>query len=325
MSSSPSQDSDGGRGPLYILLFVVGFLLGVFASKTTRRNGEPVTPQNSIANPRDGSRSLPSPIMKPTDSVPQNNRSQWRDENTPLRKKFYEWAVSLGTLGLLLINIGLWYSTKKSVDVAQRALVLTNRPWIKIKHRVIKPLDFNFVGAAGPAAVMTFEHTIENVGNGVALDVISWEDVIPVDPDFSTTTARKRRDAWCNNSKKFDGNSKTTLNGYVLFPKDPLVEESGGGPLMSDVAKAVENNKPFMERFYKGSGPNTLLGKVAFVMVGCVAYRSSLDEEGTRPDITGFMYRLGELSDGLYSPFVEPKGVADKLQLINLPDGSFAE
>lgn len=82
--------------------------------------------------------------------------------------------------------------------IAHDALVLSQRPWIKIKHRIVKPLNFEFVGAAGPAANMTIENTAENVGNSVALDVILWEDVIPLDVDLSTTSARRRRSEWCN-------------------------------------------------------------------------------------------------------------------------------
>lgn len=142
---------------------------------------------------------------------------------------------------------------------------------------------------------------------------------------MSTTTAHKRQDEWCGANRTFDPNSRTVLNGYVLFPHDPLVQTSSMGPLMSTVQEAVENNTPYMQKFFKGTGPNPLIGKVAFVMVGCVLYRSSFDKDGTRPYETGFTYRLGEPRDALMFPWVSPKGIADKLQLLEYPDGFFAD
>jgi len=212
-----------------------------------------------------------------------------------------------------------------AADTAENTLVLANRPWIKIKHRIVKPLDFGFTGAAGPAATMSVEDTIENVGNGVALNVLSWEDVLPVDPDESTTSAVKRRAEWCDANKQFDPKSRTTLNGNILFPKDPLIQISGMGPLIKTINKAARDNDRVMGPWYKGNGPNPLAGKVALVMVGCVVYRSSFEKDGTRPHMTGFLYRLGEpQQSGGFQPFVTPSGIADKLQLIHAPDGFFA-
>lgn len=51
----------------------------------------------------------------------------------------------------------------------------------------------------------TIEDTFENVGQTVALNVLSWEDVMPRDSDFSNATAmigaglieiRARREPW---------------------------------------------------------------------------------------------------------------------------------
>jgi hypothetical protein len=216
-------------------------------------------------------------------------------------------------------------AAKAAADIAHDTLVLSNRPWIRITHRIVKPLNFNFVGAAGAAATMTVQDIIENVGNGVAVNVISWEDVIPEDSDMSTTSARRRQDEWCNANKSFDPKSRTELRGYALFPKGPpLIQNSGVGPLMSTVEKAAENNMASSSFLWKGNGPNPLAGKVAFVMVGCVVYRSPLDPDGTRPYMTGFLYHLAEPQAFGVQPFVTPKGTADKLQLIKFPDGDFA-
>jgi hypothetical protein len=100
-------------------------------------------------------------------------------------------------------------AAKSAAETAHDALVLANRPWLKITHRIVSPLNFDFVGAAGRAATMIVEDTLENVGNGVALNVVSWEDVIPVDSDLSTTTARNGQEQWCDANKTFDPSSAT--------------------------------------------------------------------------------------------------------------------
>jgi hypothetical protein len=112
-------------------------------------------------------------------------------------------------------------AAEKAANVADQTLKLSNRPWIQIKHRVIQPLNFDSVGASGGAATMTAEDTIENVGNGVALNVVSWEDVIPLDPDMSTMSARKRQAEWCNANKRFDPKSPHTIEWLFAFPQRP--------------------------------------------------------------------------------------------------------
>jgi hypothetical protein len=233
-------------------------------------------------------------------------------------------AYTLYTAGIYCANRKAAEAAKSAADTAHDALVLSNRPWIKIKHHIVTPLTFGFQGAAGPAAVMTVEDTLENIGNGVALNVLHWEDVIPEDSDLSTRTARKRREEWCNANKRFDPKSSIALNGSVLFPHDPSIQESRMGPLMSTIQKAVEANavSPILSQ---GPKPNPLAGKVAFVLIGCVVYRSPLDIDGTRPYMTTFLYHLTEPREyGMNFPWVTPKGTANKLQLMELPDGSSA-
>jgi hypothetical protein len=166
---------------------------------------------------------------------------------------------------------------------------------------------------------------MENIGNGVALNVVSWEDVIPLEPDLSANAARKRQSEWCNANKVFDPKKPTGLNGYILFPHDPLVQNSGMGPRMSTVQEAVLRDSQWAKSFYRGKGPNPLVGKVQFVMVGCVVYSSSLEKYGTRPYVTGFLYYLGELqNEGGMLTWVSPIGTASNLQLIKMPTGDFA-
>jgi hypothetical protein len=209
-------------------------------------------------------------------------------------------------------------ASKRAADAATSAaktsadsLVLAERPWIRIKHRIVRPLTFDEPAWKGPVASIVIEDTLENVGPTVAANVLSWEDVIPIDPDHSTRTARARQKQWCDANRHPDPKG---LSGYMLFPKDPFVQDSRVGPPMKVVQDAASLNQ------------HGLSGKVGFVLVGCVCYRSSF-EATTKPlHETRFIYWLGEPQNGGgIQPYVEPHGVADKLQLAEFPDGFSAD
>jgi gas vesicle protein len=187
---------------------------------------------------------------------------------------------------------------------------ISERPWIKITPSIAQPLTFDVMRNAGPVATMTTENVIENVGQSVALNVLSWEDVIPVDPNGSLQTARTRQDEWCGAHRHLQ---KGEMTGGVLFPHDPSIERMGMGPLMTKVNEA--------------RAKNTLVpGKVAFVLVGCVSYRSSFEPQAAPSHQTRFIYWLGIPQDwGGFQSFIDPVGTASELRLIQMPDGFTAD
>jgi len=83
-------------------------------------------------------------------------------------------------------------------QTAQQQLILSERPWIKMKCQIVKPLTFGHQAWKGKVATITIEETIENVGSSVALDVLSWEDVIPENSDLSARTARASQTRLCD-------------------------------------------------------------------------------------------------------------------------------
>jgi hypothetical protein len=201
-------------------------------------------------------------------------------------------------------------SAKSAADTARDTLVLAQRPWIKIKHRIIQPLTFNVSGNGGLIDSMTVEDTLENVGTSVALNVLSWEDVIPIDPDHSLRTARNRQRQWCDANRH---PSEQGLSGYMLFPKEPFVQPMHVGGYMKDVMAVARANK-------------LLPGKVGFVLVGCVCYRSSFEPQSDPTHQTRFIYYLGEVQKwGGFLPDVLPLGTAANLRLIEMPDGFSAD
>ncbi len=196
--------------------------------------------------------------------------------------------------------------------IAEQQLELSERPWIKVKNSIVSPLTFDVGGRAGgvPVATMTIDDTMENVGQTVAVDVLSWEDVIPVDTDHSTRTARARQKQWCDANRH--PNPKG-LSGYTLFPHAPSIQQSTVGPPMTKVAEATIRSE---------TGLN---GKVAFVLVGCVCYRWSFEPKSRPTHQTRFIYWLGVPQTAGFQPYVVPQGTATELRLIAAPDGFTAD
>lgn len=202
-------------------------------------------------------------------------------------------------------------AAKSAAETARDALQIGNRPWIKITPAIGEPLSFSFVGQAGRAATMTTQNIIENVGSSVALHVLAWEDVIPLDPDGSMKTALARREQWCSAHLHIQ---KGEMSGSVLFPHDRKIERMGMGPLMTKVDEAKSKNV-------------LLPGKVGFVLVGCVSYRSSFEPDTASGHQTRFVYQLGiPQSFGGFQPYIDPTDSAgSQLRLIDMPDGFTAD
>ena len=103
-------------------------------------------------------------------------------------------------------SAGSKQQAEQSLEIARKQIEVSERPWVKVSHRIISPLTFDVGGrVAGNVAMTTIEDTFENVGQTVALNVLSWEDVMPRDSDFSNATAmigaglieiRARREPW---------------------------------------------------------------------------------------------------------------------------------
>lgn len=196
-----------------------------------------------------------------------------------------------------------------AAKTASDQLVLGERTWIKIKHRIVSPLRFNVGGRASgkDVALITIEDTLENIGQSVAMNVFSWEDIVPLDPDFTYRTAQVRQVQWCEDNRHRE---PKTMTGYTLFPHEPMIQQSVVGPTMETIAQAAAN------------APKSLDGKVGFVLVGCVIYRSSFEAQNNSAHETRFLYYLGAIGQGpAFNPYVMPTGIATSLRLVTIPDG----
>jgi hypothetical protein len=199
-----------------------------------------------------------------------------------------------------------------SLKQNEDALGIQQRPWVKISNRIVSPLTFDIGGRASgkPVAMATIEDRIENVGPTLAVEVRSWEDIIPMGPGGSIERARARQKEWCDANRHVDPNS---LFGYALFPHDPHIQQSNVGPTMESITDAMRQEQ------------SALRGKAGFILVGCVCYKASFESENTPSHQTRFMYFLGVPQDVGFNPYVAPSGVANQLLLISMPLGFNAD
>jgi hypothetical protein len=286
-----------------------------------RQKAQPAAQQAPIEEPARIVKDREETAAKGAENL-ANNPTRWQrfKEWVKDNKTFTDWCMATFTFVLAAAAIYQFTIMRGQLDTMrgqlgemQKQTVLTERPWVKIKQRIINPLTFNVGGRASgiPIAMMTVEDTIENIGPTVAVDVLSWEGVIPVDLNHSISTARARQKEYCDANRHPDPKG---LSGYTLFPHDPSVEQSTVGPQMPSVKAATIRDE---------SGLN---GKAAFVLVGCVFYRASFEDKSAPTHQTRFVYWLGVPQEGGgFQPYVVPTGVATELRLIAMPDGFTAD
>ena len=303
------------------LLGILAFVFGACALSKVRtpndESGQPVRPQDT---PEREAQSRESPLGRPL-IVNSPTNSEKSDYGSRHKNPWWEKAAVIVAVFLFAANWFQGCQTKRAADAAKSAaataeatLKASQRPWVKIKHRIVRPLAFDVPAQNGPVASMTVEDTLENVGQALALNVLSWEDILPIDQDLSLTTARIRQEQWCGTNRH--PNPKA-LSGYILFPHDHFVQYSTVGPSMEIVTKAAKQIP---------GGMTALYGEVAFAFVGCVSYRSPVDSPDAPRHETGFIYRLGQIEPwGGMQPFIKPAGVASTLQLVEFPDGFSAD
>ena len=95
--------------------------------------------------------------------------------------------------------------------------------------------------------------------------------------------------------------------GSILFPHTPQIINATMGPLMSKVNQAL--------------AISPIKGQVGFVMVGCIAYRSSFEPLSRPNHQTRFIYELATPTQppGGWSLYIIPSGMASNLRLLITP------
>ena len=132
--ASPSQISLWPLGLLGILALVS--LLRP-SNKSNKNCGQSNHPENTTTNPPNSTPGQPAVVAKVTPPPHQCNNPKRGRNGAPLWEKLAAGAVAIGTLGLLIVNIFLWCSTKKAADAAEKAAVAAQQQTELMRQQLI--------------------------------------------------------------------------------------------------------------------------------------------------------------------------------------------
>lgn len=224
------------------------------------------------------------------------------------RPKPIEW-VPIVTLFVGILVAVIYYLQLTAMQDQLSEMKKGTRPWIKVTHTIDKPLTFDKPRQEGTMAVMDLNTVYENVGASVALNVGGWENLYPIESNFSIEQARREQTKWCDANRHPDPKS---LSGSIIFPKTTSLTPFTVGVGMDEIKRVINANPSFG-------------GRLGFVLVGCVYYRASGESAEMPTHQTRFIYLLGYQAGETTATFVEPRGVANQLGLVEFPDGQTAD
>ena len=241
--------------------------------------------------------------MAQTHSSTNKDKDAYFAETT-YRNAVRAYWVNVTTLYLLVVNttatLVLAYWAWRSAEVAQKTLETTECPWIKASLDITVPLT---LGSAD--GQMTVTESLENFGHSPAMEVFSWEDIVPYPLENAFALQKKMCDM-----RRY--RNEDLMSGYILFPTQRIVRSSDIG----DPTALLKSAQPI--------NPNERPLRFAFAVVGCVDYRFSFEVPGGRRHETRFMYLLGKPKGGAIQPYVA-SGVHPELTLNQLPIGNTAD
>jgi hypothetical protein len=224
--------------------------------------------------------------------------------------------LALAAQEQMVVSRNLAEATKSAAATAGQTLMLTHRPWVMVTHQIVEPskplepLRFTESDTGDVRAWLLLNEVLENIGHSVAVDVVSWSEVIPGDPQgFQSALARRKRR--CDELRH--PHAKTSP-GSVLFPehKDPpagklLVTKDGA------IRRAISLAHPQLE------------GHINLVVVGCISYRASFEAPDVPRHQTRFIYVLGHPEKGRLFAALKPSGKIMGIGLVPIPEATTAD
>jgi hypothetical protein len=203
-------------------------------------------------------------------------------------------VIYAGLTGWMAISTaGQLKAARKATDAAEEQLklsrqqfILSQRPWLSARFAPWGPLRIRPKGAM---LEMTID--ITNVGHSTAESVGYWASLIPDE----TETGHE-----CDIPPEGDAYAGIQKNGLVIFPEHPFQVGTQAATTLDLMNKALEQRKP----------ATTL----AFTVIGCVAYKTSLDPSLWH--LTKMVYRVDPVKpDDTFTP-----GTWDKPVKFNFRD-----
>lgn len=193
-------------------------------------------------------------------------------------------VLALFTIVLSLSTAGLWIVTwrsevrqsrhslkaitlaRRSADVAEKALIAANRPWIKVDIQVGGPIFYNVNGVN-----FTLKYILQNIGHSPATNVwVSPRAVYPILSEIEPRHLSPR-----DEMQKVISHLKTrppSPLGFALFPNDIIIQDITVSISQDEIKRTTQ----LIEAIYP-------------VIVGAVDYRIDFDEKSHQ---TGFTVEI---------------------------------
>jgi hypothetical protein len=285
--------------------------------------GQDQSTPDRTSKPNEQRRETPPPVaITPTSVKSDGQKPPHHCEITyEVEKDWWEKTKPfLEIAGILLLAVYTFYTikmycaNKKSADAAtsaantaRDALVIGNRPWIKVDLWQTAPLEFLPDGSAK----MGIQERIENVGSSVALRVQSWFNIFPLGSTSNTFLDAKARQKEGCDAIRFP--KTTILEGEEMFPHDPILY-SYNETISKNQIVPIKDNAP-------GMG-GAKVGQVGFILAGCVTYRSSFEDPTVPSHETLFEYWIAKpVQRGGVIPFLDPVGIHPDYSIFRLQNG----
>jgi hypothetical protein len=126
-----SSRARNSLSPLALLGILVSWVALVSIRRPPRKpdenRGKADYPVDTTTNPDDSAPRQLTTVAQVPPAPPQNDNADRRKNDAPLWEKLAATAVAIGTLGLLVVNIFLWSSTKKAADAAMDAAIAAKK------------------------------------------------------------------------------------------------------------------------------------------------------------------------------------------------------
>jgi hypothetical protein len=160
----------------------------------------------------------------------------------------------------------LFVTGERTAEIAEKALVAANRPWVKVDIQVGGPIFYNENGAN-----FTLRFVMKNIGHSPATNV--WPSSRVIFPVISETTPRNFDPR--GEMQKDIAHLKTrppSPFGFALFPDDIIIQDITMTMSRDDIKRATE----LIEAIYP-------------TVIGAVDYRMGFDEKSHQ---TGFIVQI---------------------------------
>jgi hypothetical protein len=214
----------------------------------------------------------------PTDDAdkpvrPETITFKCEHETPPWKRKLEYGGVAIA-LGLLIMNIFLWYSTRNATRIASRQLEMADRPWIKDAVRSASELTAQHGAFSWAVVIRT-----ENVGHSVATAIYPQAKLIAIHgADFIDAPRLQARQLCDEVSARFERvKNDPVVWSNAIFPEEWSEFVSNAVLLPTDIKDASLDGKSFTP-----------------MLIGCIEYHYATSD---KPHHTWFVYTLAHNDD----------------------------